>query len=94
MDIRTNPKFHFPNGKRHWVSTEIAKRPYRLWDSVAKRDMPHRYYAIKRNALDGALLETRWAKVGTTIEVYDCRTGKLFGIFQRHPTTISFTKTA
>lgn len=82
------------SGKRRWTKIDgEAKRPFRLWDSVAKRDMCYRYYQIKRNALDGALLETRWAKVGATIEVYDCRTGSLLGIFQRHTTTISFTKT-
>ena len=83
-----------PNGKRSWNTStdEEAKRPFRLWDANKKRDVRYRYYAIKRNALDGALLEVRWGKVGAALEVYDCRHGTLFGTFKRHPTTISFTQ--
>lgn len=62
---------------------EPTKRPYRLWDAVAKQDMPHRYYSIERNALNGALLETAWGKVGTSIEVYDCRTARHIATFTR-----------
>lgn len=79
-------------GYTHWNKEEPTQRPYRLWNAVAKRDMRYRYYKIKRNALDGALLEARWAKVGAVIEVYDCRTASHLGTFKRHPTTISFTK--
>ena len=74
-----------------WDKEEPSLRPYRLWDANAKRDMRWRYYKIKRNALDGALLEARWAKVGTAIEVYDCRSAQHLGTFKRHVTTISFT---
>jgi predicted DNA-binding WGR domain protein len=80
------------NGKRLWSSPEPARRPYRIWDANAKKDVRYRYYAIERNALDGALLEARWGKVGTALEVYDCRHGTLLGTFKRHATTLSFTK--
>lgn len=80
--------------KRAWDETTegVAKRPYRIWDAKKKRDVRYRYYVIKKNALDGALLEVRWGKVGDSLEVYDCRYGILFGVFTRHATTISFTK--
>ena len=65
---------------------EPTKRPYRLWDAIAKCDMRYRYYEIERNALNGALLEAAWARVGTSIEVYDCRTAKHIATFTRHST--------
>lgn len=81
------------NGKRVWTEADgEAKRPYRLWDAANKRNVPHRYYGIKRNALNGALLEVRWGKVGTALEVYDCRTGALLGQYRRGDYTISITK--
>jgi hypothetical protein len=63
-----------------------TKRPFRLWDAIEKHDMPHRYYAIRQNALNGALLEAAWAKVGTSIDVYDCRTAKHIATFTRKST--------
>ncbi len=65
---------------------EPSKRPYRLWDAIAKHDMPHRYYAHQQNALNGALLEAAWAKVGTSIDVYDCRTARHLATFSRKST--------
>jgi len=65
---------------------EPVKRPYRLWDAVAKRDMQYRYYAHQQNALNGALLESAWSDVGTSIEVYDCRTAKHIATFTRKTT--------
>jgi hypothetical protein len=81
------------SGKRRWTTADgLPKRPFRIWDANAKKDVRYRYYQIKKNALDGALLEVRWGKVGTALEVYDCRYGALLGTFVRHATTISFTK--
>ena len=81
------------NGKRIWTEADgEAKRPYRLWNANAKHDVRHRCYGIKRNALDGALLEVRWGKVGVVLEVYDCRTGALLGQYKRGVNTISITK--
>jgi hypothetical protein len=62
------------------------KRPYRLWDARAKADLQYRYYSHQRNALNAGLLETAWARVGTSIEVYDCRTASHLATFTRHST--------
>lgn len=70
---------------------EETQRPYRLWNSEERRDEPHRYYATERRALDSALLLVRWAKVGVTLEVYDCRVGRCIGIYKRGVNSISFT---
>jgi hypothetical protein len=64
---------------------EPTKRPFRLWDAQAKHDMPHRYYTHKQNALNGGLLEAAWARAGTSIEVYDCRTARHIATFTRKP---------
>lgn len=55
--------------KRAWDETTegVAKRPYRIWDAKKKRDVRYRYYVIKKNALDGALLEVRWGKMGDSL---------------------------
>ena len=65
-------------------------RPFRLWDANAKAQLRLRYYADKRRAHNAALVETRWAAVGVTIEVFDVRTAKLLGQYTRRPTTVTF----
>jgi len=72
-------------------SPNSIKRPFRLWDAKEKAAMRWRYYAGPHNAHQGALLETRWAAVGSCIEVYDARTGKLLGQYKRRQHTIDFT---
>lgn len=69
---------------------EDTKRPYRLWDVKAKKNIPHRYYLFPRKAHLGALIEVRWGEVGTVIEVYDCRTAALLGQYKRTPTSVQF----
>jgi hypothetical protein len=66
-------------------------RPFRLWDTKNKRQMQWRYYAHKHNAHIGALIEARWAEVGTTIEVFDVRYGRLVGQYTRKLHTVAFT---
>jgi len=66
-----------------WEGDEETKRPFRLWDANAKQDMVHRYYAIRLNAINAALLEAAWARVGVSIEVYDCRDAKHIATFTR-----------
>ncbi len=73
-------------------SDDGHKRPYRLWDAKEKQELRWRYYSIPRNAHIGALIEARWAKVGTTIEVINIDTGRMVGQYTRHPTTVSFLK--
>lgn len=66
-------------------------RPYRLWDAVRKRNYRWRNYADAKRAHLGALIEARWAGIGTTVEVYDCRTGRLLGQYTRRVNSIQFT---
>lgn len=79
------------SGDRYRV-VEETKRPFRIWDSVEKREVPHRCYSSDRRALDQALLIVRWEKVGRTLEVFDIRTGKWLGTYARGINSISFSK--
>lgn len=65
-------------------------RPYRLWDSNEKCPLRWRYYSDSKRAHMGALIEARWGKVGTVIEVYNAENGRLLGQYKRTPTTIEF----
>jgi len=67
-----------------------AERPYRLWDAVNRKNIRWRYYGDKKRAHIAALIECRWLAVGATIEVYDCRNGKLLGQYTRRVDTIRF----
>ena len=71
---------------------EDTKRPFRIWDSVEKRDVAHRCYGTERRALDSALLIVRWERVGRTLEVYDIRTAKWIGTYTRRVDSITFSK--
>lgn len=65
---------------------EAPVRPYRWWNAEEKCDMPHRFYSVLQNALNGAFLETAWwMKPGHSIEVYDVRTAKHLATFTRQP---------
>lgn len=66
-------------------------RPYRLYDAVSKEMLRWRWYRHPRNAHLGALIEARWAAVGTTIEVLDITTGALLGQYRRTPTSVAFS---
>ena len=74
------------------VSEEVIKRPFRLWDPKAKVYYRWRCYKYHRNAIIGALIEVKWAPVGTTIEVMDERNGKLVGAYTRRVNSVTFTK--
>jgi hypothetical protein len=65
-------------------------RPFRLWNAQEKAPLPHRYYSIKENAHIGALIEARWAEIGTTIEVYNAATGRLLGQYTRRVHSVTF----
>jgi hypothetical protein len=67
-------------------------RPFRLWDSHANKNVPHRCYATERRALDSALLLVRWERIGRCIEVYDARTQRWIATFKRGLNSIEFTK--
>lgn len=72
--------------------SEASKRPYRLWDAQAKQTMRYRYYSDPKRAHMGALIECRWSRVGTTIEVFNANNGRLLGQYTRRVDTISFMK--
>jgi hypothetical protein len=65
-------------------------RPFRIWNALDKQQLRWRYYSDKRHAHIGALIEARWAAVGTTLEVFDIRTGRLMGQYTRKVNTIAF----
>ena len=65
-----------------------TKRPFRIWDSGAKKHRPGRCYSDSRRSHNGALLMIRWERPGTVLEVYNVLTGRLIGQYVRTPTTI------
>ena len=67
------------------------KRPYRLYDSLTHSALRWRYYVYPKNAHLGALIEMRWSKIGSSIEVVDIRNGKLLGQYMRRVNSIDFT---
>jgi hypothetical protein len=71
---------------------EDSKRPFRLYDPIKKVNLRWRCYRYHRNAVIGALIEVKWAKVGTTIEVIDVRYGQLIGQYTRTATSVEFYK--
>lgn len=78
------------NAKDHDAPRDAA-RPFRLWDVKRKRNIPHRYYAIKQNAGIAALIECRWeCKPGEAIEVYDARTARMIGQYIRTVDSVRF----
>lgn len=70
---------------------EGSKRPYRLWDANAKAQLRWRYYSNPKRAHLGALIETRWSKVGTVVEVINSDNGRLLGQYRRTPNSVTFT---
>jgi hypothetical protein len=76
--------------RAEYPRSESPIRHFRLWDAKSKQEMRWRYYGDLRHAHIAALIEARWADVGTTIEVYDCRNGRMYGQYTRKPTTVAF----
>lgn len=73
------------------MATEETTRPYRLWNANEKAQLRWRYYKSPKRAHLGALIEARWAKPGTVIEVLDVRTSSLLGQYKRTPTSVVFS---
>lgn len=67
-----------------------SPRPFRLWNPINKVNYRWRYYSSVKRAHIAALIEARWAKVDTVVEVYDARNGHLHGQYKRLPTTVAF----
>jgi len=72
--------------------TASSKRPYRLWNPKKEKHVPHRYFKYLDNARIAALIETKAAKVGTVLELYNYDTGKLLGQYIRKLHNIEFWK--
>jgi hypothetical protein len=68
----------------------MSARPYRLWNANEKVALQWRYYAYPKNAHIAALIECRWAKVGTTIEVINNENGRLLGQYTRSIDSVKF----
>lgn len=71
--------------------SEGSARPFHLWNPKEKVAYRWRYYSDPKRAHLGALIECRWADVGTVIEVYNAQTGKLLGQYRRRLHDIAFT---
>ena len=69
-----------------------TSRPFRIWDSIRKRDVKYRYYSTEQNALNGALLLIKWVSIQNTLEVYDIRTARWIATYQRKLHSITFTR--
>jgi hypothetical protein len=80
------------NGRTHYPKTDVEDpaRPFHLWDAVAQEQLRWRCYSDKRRAAMSAMIEARYAKVGTTIEVIDVRTARMLGQYTRRIDTITF----
>jgi len=70
----------------------VIARPFRLWNPKTGSHYPGRCYKYHRRAVIGALIECKWAAIGTTIEVLDVRTGKMIGSYTRKVNSVAFYK--
>jgi hypothetical protein len=67
-------------------------RPYQLWNPREQKRVRGRCYAILKNALDGALIETHWSQPGRVLELIDVRYGRLLAVYRRHEKSIEVQK--
>lgn len=77
---------------KRWRCKKDSPRPFRLWNAHERNNVRWRYYGSVRRAHVAAMIEARWSKVDTVIEVYDARNGHLHGQYKRLPTSIAFYK--
>jgi hypothetical protein len=69
------------------MSEDIGSaRPYRLYDSKLKANLPGCCYKTKSKALEGAARRLLWVKIGTTLEVLNVNNTKLIAQFSKTPT--------
>lgn len=66
-------------------------RPYRIYDTKTKTNLPYRCYVHFVKAHIGALIQSRWSKIGTVLEVIDVN-GGAYGQYKRTLTGIEFIK--
>jgi hypothetical protein len=68
-----------------------SPRPFRLWDSEAKKSVRWRCYTHELNAHNSALAICRWEQMGRTLEVIDIRTGRWLATYKRGFNAIEIT---
>src|SRR5262249_17622633 len=71
-----------------------VKRPYRIWDSVAKKQVTYLYFVNLRHAHMRALCEAAWSHSETVFEIFDIRNGGLRGQYQRVGQQIKFWRSS
>jgi hypothetical protein len=66
---------------------EDALRPYRIWDSTEKKNLPYRAYSIALHAHWAAVHAVLYGAVplGVVLEVYNTLNGKLIGQYRLKP---------
>lgn len=50
-----------------------AKRPYRIWDENARRDLPWRAYVTFERCIEKCLVLLYWLELGNSYTIYDTR---------------------
>jgi len=68
----------------------VIARPFRLRNPKTGLGYPGRAYKYHRRAVIGALIECKWAEVGTTIEIIDVRTSRMIGQYTRRLNSVTF----
>lgn len=58
-------------------------RHFHIWDEVALRDLPWRYYADEKRAINAALTLLYWLELGNSYTVYDSSNGEVIRVFAR-----------
>ena len=76
--------------RRKSKQKEVYTRPYRL--RLGNQDLPHRYYVHSKRAHMGALIECKWSRPETVIEVYNINTGALLGQYKRMLSSVVFMR--
>lgn len=64
----------------------VSARPYRIYDAKAKVFLRSRCYKHPKNAHRGALIELRWSKVGTVLEVINNDLSRRLVSYKLHAT--------
>ena len=73
-----------------YPTSDLTARPYRLWDANGKKQVRWRCYSDPKRAHIGALIEAKFAKVGTSVEVYNANNGRMLGQYTRRLHSVTF----
>jgi hypothetical protein len=84
----------YEQSERLPVAQRIADtlRPFRIWDSRAKKHVRWRNYSDAVRGHNAALVLISWEEPGAALELYDVRSGKLLGQYVRTPTSVKFIR--